>query len=439
LVFLSDAEQTAYLEKHASWNFWVNVLDLAFYNLATSFIYGTTVLSLYASYLTDSAVLIGLISAVQGVMFLLPQLLLARQTQALPRKKPLLLKVSIFERFPYLAVALGIFLWPDAPRWVAYAILALSLMVATGAGGLGAPAWKAMLAKVIPIGRRGTMFGLSGALGGVLGFLGAAASRTVLSRYAYPFSFGISFAMCFAFLVCSYFCVLLNREPARKPEVDALSASDYWRRIPSMLRGHPNFARYLVGNALLTFGMMGVSLYIVYARRTFGISDVVAGNLTMAALLGQSLSALILGRLADRKGNKWLLQWAGLISASAVILIALAPSEVWLYPAFMLVNTAGQAASIAGLGITMEFSSEGEIPTFTALAGTLSGVPTLIAPLVGGWLTDTAGFSALFSVALVFSLCGFALLRFAVREPRHDARISSTMALQGPGQSGVSK
>ena len=121
--YLSDEAYQAYLSKHATWNFWVNVLDLTFFNTAMSFIYGATVLSLYASYLTGSAVLIGLIPALQGVMFLLPQMLLARRTQSLSRMKPFLARISIFERLPYSIVALSIFLWPNAPRGLAYATL----------------------------------------------------------------------------------------------------------------------------------------------------------------------------------------------------------------------------------------------------------------------------------------------------------------------------
>jgi MFS family permease len=420
--YLSDDQYRAFLDKNQNWNYWVNVLDLTFYNLAVSFIYGATVLSLYASYLTDSAILIGLIPALQGVMFLLPQLLLARKTQTLPRMKPLLARISVFERFPYLIVALAIFLWPEAPHGVAYAVLLFSIMLATGSGGLGGPAWKAMLAKVVPVNRRGAMFGASSALGGMLGIGGAAVSHYILATYGYPISFGISFALCFVFQAVSYLCLILNREPARAPEAAALSARDYWRRLPGMLRGHPNFVRYLTGNALLTFGMMGTALYIVYARRSFGISDGMAGNLTMVALIGQSLCAPLFGRLADKRGNKWLLQSGGIISGAAILTIALAPSEIWLYPAFMLVNAAAQASSISSLGITMEFSSPDEIPTFTAMAGTISGIPTLLAPVLGGALVELGGFGLLFGAALGFAVAGYCVVRLAVKEPRHDVR-----------------
>ena len=45
----SHEEYEAAIRRHQSWNFWVNLVDLAFYQLAVSFIFGSTVLSLYAS------------------------------------------------------------------------------------------------------------------------------------------------------------------------------------------------------------------------------------------------------------------------------------------------------------------------------------------------------------------------------------------------------
>lgn len=428
---MTDDVYQRYLRKHENWNYWVNVLDLTFFNLAMSFIYGATVLSLYASYLTDSAILIGVIPAVQGVMFMLPQLLTAQRTQKLAHKKSLVVRISVMERLPYLVIGLSILLWPEAPRTLGYMVLILSLMIATGSGGLAGPAWKTMLAKVVPVRRRGSMFGVSSALGGVLGLGGAALSRHVLSAYAYPISFAICFLLCFLFQVCSYVCVALNREPAREPKAVAPSPRAYWRQLPRILRGNPNFCRYLVGNALLTFGAMGTALYIVYGRRTLDISDAFAANLTMAVLLGQIVATPLMGRLADLRGNKWLTELGALLGAGSVLLILLARSPMALYPAFFLFSAGRATTHLANMGITMEFCSEDELPTFTALAGTLSGIPVLLAPLVGGWLADTAGFAALFVVGIAFFFVGWAMMRWGVREPRHE------ISLEPPAVSSV--
>ena len=72
-----------YVEKHRRWNFFANVGDLSSVNLAQTFIFSTTILTLYASYLTSSAVLIGLIPAIQQVGYLLPQLFSANRAERL--------------------------------------------------------------------------------------------------------------------------------------------------------------------------------------------------------------------------------------------------------------------------------------------------------------------------------------------------------------------
>ena len=59
------------------------------------------------------------------------------------------------------------------------------------------------------------------------------------------------------------------------------------------------------------------------------------------------------------------------------------------------------------------------MPTFSALASTLLAPPILLAPVLGGWLIDLAGYRALFAVGLAIAALGWGLLRWGVREPRH--------------------
>ena len=96
------------IRRNQGWNFWVNVGDLAFVNLAGSFVFISTILPLYASYLTDSRVLIGLIPAAYVVASHGPQLFMAARAEALGRKKPWVVKASVFERVPWLILGLGI-------------------------------------------------------------------------------------------------------------------------------------------------------------------------------------------------------------------------------------------------------------------------------------------------------------------------------------------
>ncbi|MBT3272656.1 MAG: hypothetical protein HN368_05850, partial [Spirochaetales bacterium] len=205
------------IEKHRRWNFFANAADLSAVNLASTFIYSTTILTLYASYLTSSAVLIGLIPALQQVGYLLPQLLSANMTERLENNKQFVVKVSVVERIPYLFVTLGIFLIPNAPPWLGYAVLAMSIGIATGAAGIATPAWKAMLGKLIHPDRRGALFAAGLSIGGLLGIGGTFFARRILNTYNYPISFALCFLLSFIFQSISWLFLTMNREPSRKP------------------------------------------------------------------------------------------------------------------------------------------------------------------------------------------------------------------------------
>ncbi len=415
---MNESEYESEINRHRRWNFFVNAADLTSVNLAKSFIFSTTVLTLYASYLTSSGPLIGLIPAIQQVGFLLPQLLTARRAEGLSRKLPFVARLSTMERLPYLFISLAIFLWPGAPQWFAYTMLAVNIAVASGSAGLCTPGWKAMLGKIIDPNRRGLLFSLGVGLGGFLGIGGALLARHMLDTFSYPFSYGLCFLLSFLFQVISWLFLILNREPARKPKVVSPSARHYFRGLIPFLKQNPNFSWYLAGSVLAIFGSMAASFYIIHARDAFQIAGGFAASLTMAALVTQSIGTPALGWLSDRKGHKWLNELSILLGAASLVLMLFIPGEGWMYPAFILMNLSMAGIHISRASITMEFGGIDRLPTYTALAGTILGIPTLLGPVAGGWILDLFGYRTLFVTALILSLAGWALIRLRVRDPR---------------------
>jgi len=406
------------IKRHEKHNFIVNVLDLSFYDLAFSFIFSSTVLSLYTSYLTSSAFMIGLVPAVQNVGFSLPQLLLSQKAETLARKKPFVMRISVMERLPYLVIAGMIFFWPGAPRWLAYLVLLLSLGTATFSGGLVGPAWQAMIVKLVPVSRRGLLFSLGRAIGGGLGLLGALVSRRILAVQAYPLSFGLCFLLAFAAQAVSWCCLSLNREPAIPTARQPMGRRAYLRRLPALLRRDANLRRYLVARTLTIIGGMTGAFYIIYARRAFAVGDAFAGKLTLAALTAQVTLVPLLGWLSGLRGHKWLAELGSLVVASGLMLLLLAPSAPWLYAVFAIINTGNAAVGVASIAMTMEFCEQDQVPTYTAMINTIVAAPILLTPLLGGWLVDLLSFRTTFGIALLFCLAGWASMRWLVRDPR---------------------
>src|SRR5438309_2068189 len=104
--------------------------DISLFTLALTFASAYGVLPLFAHHLTTSNVALGLIPAVRGLGALLPPILVAAAIQRLPRRKPFVLYCTVFERVPYLILAiLTPLLARDHPTvllWLFFAMLAAS-------------------------------------------------------------------------------------------------------------------------------------------------------------------------------------------------------------------------------------------------------------------------------------------------------------------------
>ena len=418
--FDDDAYRAA-IRRNASWNFWVNIGDLSFVNLAGSFVFISTILPLYVSYLTDSRVLIGLIPATYIVASHVPQLLMAARAESLERKKPWIVKVSVFERVPWLILALGILLWPTAPAWFSYGFLVAMLLFSQGAVGVASPAWRAMLANIIHPDRKGLMFGLGSAFGGLMGAAGALLARHILNTVAFPLSFGLCFLLAFAGQAISWSFLTLNREPPRRADRPRIRLGAYLKELPAVLRGDPNFARFLVSQLLVIFGTLGVTFYIVYGREAFAVSDSFAATLTMAALISQALGTPLLGWWGDRFGHRSAIEVGALLCAAAGVVMVVAPGAGWMYAAFALLTVSDAGIKVARPALTMDLGAGGRVPTYVALTTTLLAAPALAAPIIGGWLIDLVDFRPVFIAGVVLSLLGWLLLR-TIADPRAARR-----------------
>ncbi len=104
------------------YNITVNVLDGAFFGLAWGSASFFTVIPLFVSTMTDSAILIGLIPAIHAVGWQLPQLLTANRVSRATRIKPFLMWLTLQERLPYLGLAIIALFVPSLGKQSALAL-----------------------------------------------------------------------------------------------------------------------------------------------------------------------------------------------------------------------------------------------------------------------------------------------------------------------------
>ena len=404
------------------WNFGVNLIDAAFYTLGLNLVSQATIMPLLVSELTPSRIAIGLIPATYSVGLLLPQLLMANHAESLARQKPFVLPLAfVGERVPYLLM--GLVVWWLARPAPAATLIAFFLLLATTAASNGAvtPAWYSMIAKVIPVHRRGLWAGLGHSLGALLAIAGAGLAGHILASWPFPRNYGFCFFLAFLSVMISWVGLSLTREPASPVVKPRTSQRDYLRQLPAILRRDGNYVRFLIGRTVANLGTMAGGFFMVYGKESIPGALEQVGTLTAILVGSQAVMNLLWGIIGDRKGHKVVLCIAALLMALAAAAARVAFSLSGLWVAFALLGMSISAAAVSSMNIIVEFCAPEDRPTYIGLTNTLLA-PGMLAPIVGGWLATWAGYRGLFTVAMILSLLGSALLALWVREPRHIRR-----------------
>jgi MFS family permease len=406
------------VRRHLKYNITVNLLDGAFYGLGWGFGSVGTIITLFVSRMTHSAILIGLIPAIHAVGWQLPQLFMANSVSRLRRYKPMVMWITIHERLPYLGLAL-VALFMTSLGNKAALVLTFLMLIWEGLGaGFTANGWQSMIAKIIPPDWRGTFFGAQAALANVLMSIAAVTAGYILDRVHDPLNFTACFLLTVVGMGISYIFFGLTREPVdHEKNIPAVQPSP-WKGGLEILRRDRNFSAYVVVRMLSQFATMGFAFYILYGLRRFGMSDLTAGLLTAAVTITSTIANALMGWLGDRLGHRIMLI-AGSVAVTLSSLLAWgAPSLNWMYLVFILSGLANVAYWTIGMAITVEFGNEETRPTYIGLSNTLVAPFTIIAPLLGGWIADTAGFQTTFMISAVGGLVIAGLLYWLVRDPR---------------------
>jgi MFS family permease len=405
------------------WNFTVNAVDIMFITLGLSLVSRETVMPVLASHLTDSKLVIGLIPAIFSLGFYLPQLLMANFSEGLRYKKPFVMWVGgLGERVPYLLIGVAVWALALSAPTLTMGILLAGLGISAFGAGIGTPAWYDMIAKVIPVHRRGIWSGIGHSLGALMGVGGALLVGYILTSYLFPTNFAILFFLAAVAMAISWGGLALTREPPSLVNGEPTPIRSYLRRLPVILRRDRNYTRFLVSRSLVQLGTMAGAFFIIYGTERFQIDGIGVGRLTAILIGSTAVMNLVWGFIGDRLGHKAVLAGAAFCMAGAVAIAWMASSQVWLSLTFVLLGAYLAADMVSGLNIILEFCAPEERPTYIGLTNTLLAPMVTLAPMLGGWLADTVDYEGLFPVALAVALLGGLLLTFWVREPRGMTR-----------------
>lgn len=407
------------------YNITVGLMDGSMFGAALGFASFGTILPLFVASLTDSATLIGLVPAIHSAGWLLPQLFTASHTARLRRYKRTVVLMTIHERVPFLGFAIIALLIPVIGIKASLILTFLFLTWQGLGGGFTANAWTSMISKIIPPETRGTFFGLQAGIANLFISGAAVGAGYLLDWYDSPLDFAVCFLIASVFFTVSWFALALTREPEDTEKIIEANQPPFWHGAKRILQRDKNFRWFLSARVLSQFATMGFSFYIVYALRRFHMDVVTAGYLTATLTVAQTIANVGMGWLGDRIGHRAMLVIGAASAVLSSLLAWFATSLAWFYPIFILTGLTNVSIWTIGMTMTVDFSNEAERPFYIGLAQTLTAPATIIAPLLGGWIADTIGFTPTFGLSTILSLVMMGILLFLVKDPRKQQTLEA--------------
>ena len=422
---VTQTPETILRDKHFPFNFLVNMIDGGAFGFALGFASFSTIIPLFVSSLTDSAILIGLIPAIHVLGWQLPQLFTAQSVAQRKRYKPMVLLMTIQERLPFLGLGIIAWLVPELGITTALILTFFMLVWQAIGGGFAATPWQSMIAKIVPTDRWGLFIGTQAAAASLFMSLSAIIAGVILERNESPLDFSLCFFMACIGMVISYFALGLTREEDSHPENTTRDTKHFWLNLLAILKRDLNFRRFLLVRVLAQAATMGFAFYTVYAVRHLGVSEVSIGIMTGVMTIVQTVANPFMGWLGDHWIHRGVLT-IGLLSAVLSSIIAwLTQSAGWFYLVYAMAGVANVGVWTISLTVTLEFGDDQERPLYIGLANTLVAPTAFIIPLMGGWLADSMGYSAAFVASIIGGLATIFVLIFMLRTPKERAKIVS--------------
>jgi MFS family permease len=459
---------------NARWNFVVLGADVAFFTFALNIASAYVVLPLFVHQLTADNTAVALISALRALGLYAPQLLVAPLVERRRHALPLILRLTILERVPYLALAIATVLFAQSNPNVLLVFFFVMILLALGGGGLTFPAWLDLIARAMPKNWLGRFLGFWQGLGGILGIGGAAVAAFVLAHVKWPLNFALCFLLTFAAMAVSFVLLALGREPPRTlvgedapsgapnpPAATAGAAESNIERaseelagsrpsdapIPAkassrparmgalwtLLREDGNLRRLLITNALGGFATMAAALFAVSALNLGGLSNAEAGAEATVLALASTGGYFLWGPLGDALGHKLVLACAAACAGLAALMAVWAHGVVPYAVVFLLMGLNLSATFIAGLTFIAEFGPEVKRPTYSALSSVAFAPFAVGTPLLAGWLADLWGYQLVFVLSAFAGALTTLLFIFWVPDPRKRARRSARTAIVPAG------
>jgi MFS family permease len=396
----------AEVERNLPHNFAAFLAHGVFGQTGLRLINAPTFLPHFASELAGSASGGTILRAVQGLGQFVSPLVAVSVVEHRPHVKRVGIVFGSAMRLQILFLALvALFVTtPTVALWLVWLFVGLFGL----ALGLQGVAFQVVMAKVIPIERRGRLLGLRDVTS-VFVLIGVSAiGGFLVERFGLSRGNGYTFLLAFALTSIGLGAFASVRERAGRELRMPTPLRERLRELPALLRAEPDFRRYLSARLLASAARGVLPLYIVWIGREFGMTGTRLGTFTVIFSLAQSGSTLGWGWLGDRGGYKRVFQLSNLCWLAGTALLLMSPS-VWLASVtYALVGAGVGGFILAGSNLVLEFGTERERAMRIATHNASTELAGMVGFLTAGLLADGVSFRSAFLVSIALQALAIA-------------------------------
>jgi len=302
----------------------------------------------------------------------------------------------------------------DRPWLVVVSLFVWGLLFSLS-GSLAGIAYSDIIGKLVPKGERGRLYAVKQFTSSVSAFGGGWIVAGVFSvgAVAFPTNYSIVLFVGFVGLVIASLAFWFIREPASPIAEDAHPPLLLLlRQIPSMLRQHHEFLRFIAVENLTSFSLMVMPFYMIFAKEHLLANSTYTGRYLLFQIGGTIISNLLWGLITSRFGAKRVVQVClaigGLIPLVAV---GLSYTNANLFAiVFFLVGFVVSGRRVGFEPYLLDIIPAEGRPIYLGIRGTLN-ILVVILPLLGGLLIHFAGYFFVFGLVAAVMFAAFFLLK----------------------------
>jgi MFS family permease len=394
-----------------------------------------TIMPAYLSLLSGgSALVVGLGQSLQQLGGIVSPVIGATEIEHRKKVLPVSMLMGTLMRVQILGMGCAGFFLHGKPLLITVLAFLFLLGIFQGAQGV---AFQLLLAKVIPITRRGALQALRNVTGGAIAAaLAWWAGAYLIQKNIFGNGYGVTFLVAFVLTSAGLTALaLLMREPIPPTVRTKARLMTRVREFPALFRQDPGFLYFMIAQTLATAGRVAAPFYILYAGHSMKLDGANIGLLSLISLGSDTLTNMIWGLTGDRFGFRFTFIVALIVWVCGTVLLMAAPglahftvggftpgTRILIFTAFFALGASQSGFLMSSQTMVLEFGSREDIPMRLALTATAQGTMNAVGPILGGVVAETLGFETLFGVSATMLAISLLVLLTKVEEPRFRKR-----------------